>query len=236
MKKLHLLRDDRGAAIVEIAFALPAFVVLLWSMVQMGLVYRANSGIQHALGQGARFATLYPTPSDADITAKMNEAVYGIGPGHFETFVTDVAASGYKDLRVTYTQPTNLLLFPGPTITVNKQKRVWVASTATAAAGGTDESGTGTETGTGTGTGTDSGTGTTTGGGTTTDSGGTGTGTTTGGTGTTTDGGTTTGGTTGGTTTGGTTTGGTTTDLRVNATIRASRSAGMRIPFQGLPR
>ena len=129
MKKLHLLRDDRGAAIVEIAFALPAFVVLLWSMVQMGLVYRANSGIQHALGQGARFATLYPTPSDADITAKMNEAVYGIGPGRFETVVTDTT-SGYKDLRVTYTQPTNLLLFPGPTITMTRSKRVWIAATS----------------------------------------------------------------------------------------------------------
>jgi len=211
MKKLHLLRDDRGAAMVEIAFALPAFIVLLWSMVQLGLVYRANSGIQNALGQGARYATLYPTPTDADIAKMMNSAVYGIGPGHFTPVVTDVPDKGYKDLKVTYRQKTDLLLFPGPTITVTKQKRVWVASTGGAIPGGTEEdTGTGSETGTGTGT-TDTGTG----GGTTTDTGGTGTGTTTGGTGTTTDsgtGGTTTGGTTtGGTTTGGTTTGGTTT-------------------------
>lgn len=157
MKKLHLLRDDRGAAIVEMAFALPAFIMLLWSMVQLGLVYRANSGIQHALGQGARFATLYPTPTDDRITAKMNEAVYGIGPGHFETLVTDVSASGYKDLKVTYSQPTDLLLFPGPVIKVVKQKRVWVASaTGAIPDGGTDG---GTDTGTGGGTGTDSGTG-----------------------------------------------------------------------------
>ena len=61
MKKLHLLRDDRGAAVVEMAFALPAFVMLLWSMVQLGLVYRANSGLQNALGQGARYASLAQT-------------------------------------------------------------------------------------------------------------------------------------------------------------------------------
>ena len=33
---------------------------MLWAIVQLGLMYRANSGIQHALGEGARYATLYP--------------------------------------------------------------------------------------------------------------------------------------------------------------------------------
>ena len=140
------------------AFALPAFVVLLWSMVQLGLVYRANSGIQHSLGQGARFATLYPTPTDAAIEAKMDEAVYGIGPGTFDVTVTDVPASGYKDLLVTYEQKTDLLLFPGPTINVTKSKRVWVASTgAIAGSGGGSGTGTGGGGGSGTGTGGDSG-------------------------------------------------------------------------------
>jgi hypothetical protein len=35
--------------------------------------------------------------------------------------------SRYYDLKVSYTQPTNLLLFPGPTINVSRSKRVWVA-------------------------------------------------------------------------------------------------------------
>lgn len=141
MTKHHLLRDERGATIVETAFALPALIILIWGMLQLGMVYRANSGIQHSLGEGARLATLYPTPADADIKAEMESAVYGIGPGEFATVVTDVPASGYKDLAVTYTQPTNLLLFPGPTITVNKSKRVWVASTGSTGAGGTGGTG-----------------------------------------------------------------------------------------------
>ena len=128
MKHQKLLRDDSGAAIVEIAFALPAFVLMLWSMVQLGLIYRANSGIQHALGQGARYATLYPTPTDVNIKAQMDAAVYGIGPGDFTPVVTDVPDQGYKDLKVTYVQKTDFLLFPGPTINVTKSKRVWVAS------------------------------------------------------------------------------------------------------------
>ena len=50
--------------------------------------------------------------------------------GYLVTFrVTDpVVGTGYLDLQVTYTQPTDLLFVPGPTISVSRTKRVWVAS------------------------------------------------------------------------------------------------------------
>lgn len=126
----RLRRDDRGAAVIEMAFVLPCFIVLLWMVVQLGLVFRAMSGIQHALGEGARIATLYPQPANSAITTRMNAAVYGIGPGTF-TIVTPATGtadgSTYLDLSVTYVQPTSLLIFPGPTISVSRSKRVWVA-------------------------------------------------------------------------------------------------------------
>jgi Flp pilus assembly protein TadG len=130
MTKLpSLLRQQQGSAMVEVAFGLPAFIMLVWLVVQLGLIYRANSGIQHALGQGARYATLYPTPTDTLIEARMDSAVYGIGPGTFTTTVTPNTTDGYRDLLVTYTQTTSLLLLPGPNISISKQKRVWVAGT-----------------------------------------------------------------------------------------------------------
>jgi hypothetical protein len=56
--------------------------------------------------------------------------VYGIGPGSF--VITDPTAgvkdgANYLDLQVTYTQPTDMLLFPGPTINVSRSKRVWIS-------------------------------------------------------------------------------------------------------------
>jgi hypothetical protein len=36
-------------------------------------------------------------------------------------------SSSYYDITVNYTQPTSLLLVPGPTINVSRAKRVWVA-------------------------------------------------------------------------------------------------------------
>ena len=131
MKLLRALRrDERGAAVIETAFALPALIVMVWMVVQLGLVFRAMSGIQHALGEGARLATLWPQPEDDTIKNKIEATVYGIGPGTFN--IPDPVAgtdngSAYLDLTVTYTQETDMLFLPGPTITVSRSKRVWVA-------------------------------------------------------------------------------------------------------------
>ena len=131
MMRRLLVRDDRGAAAIELAFALPALVMLIWGIVQLGMAFRAVAGIQHSLGEGARLATIWPQPSNDAIEAKMEEVVYGIEPGTFtihppEPGLSD-AGEAYLDLKVSYTQPTNLLLLPGPTITVEREKRVWVA-------------------------------------------------------------------------------------------------------------
>ena len=130
----RLRRDDRGAAVIEMAFALPAFIVLLWMIVQLGLVFRAMAGIQNALGEGARLATIWPVPDNTTITTKMNEAVYGIGPGDFDIPVPATGTadgSNYLDLMVTYTQDTDLIIIPGPTISVSRTKRVWMAESDT---------------------------------------------------------------------------------------------------------
>jgi Flp pilus assembly protein TadG len=132
LKRLH--RDERGVAVIEMAFGLPILIMLLWMIIQLGFVFRAMSGIQHSLGEGARTATLWPVPTKATIKAKMEAAVYGIKPG---TFVIPAAVSGtadgsnFLDLEVTYTQPTDLIFSPGPTISVSRTKRVWVAETDT---------------------------------------------------------------------------------------------------------
>ena len=127
----NLRRDKRGAAVIEMAFALPALIIMMWVIIQLGLVFRAMSGIQHGLGEGARYATLYPKPTDTLIKKKISDTVYGIGPGSF-TIPTPTGGvadgANYLDLKVTYTQATDLLLLRGPLITVSSSKRVWIAT------------------------------------------------------------------------------------------------------------
>jgi Flp pilus assembly protein TadG len=134
----RLCRDDRGAAIVELAFALPILIVMIWMLVQLAQVYRAVAGMQQGLGEGARYATLCLNPSTTGCSSptvdqvknKINSQVVGVGPGTF-TVTTPVSGtsgtSKYYDLTVNYTQPTSLLLLPGPTINVRRSKRVWIA-------------------------------------------------------------------------------------------------------------
>ena len=75
-------------------------------------------------------ATLFPKPTNTAIQTRISDAVYGIGPGSF-TINTPTSGNldgaNYLDLRVTYTQATDMLLFPGPTISVTRSKRVWTA-------------------------------------------------------------------------------------------------------------
>jgi len=135
-----LVRDQNGAATVEMAFALPILIVMIWMFVQLAQIYRALAGIQQGLGEGARYATLCLNPSSlgceaptaASIKSKISASVYGVGPGTFTVANPVSGTSGtsqYYDLKVTYSQPTSLLLFPGPTISVSRSKRVWVAGT-----------------------------------------------------------------------------------------------------------
>ena len=141
MKRDRLSVDEGGVAAVEMALALPVLVVMLYMFVQLGEVYRAMAGIQQALGQGARYATLCldpgatgcTVPTGAQVHDKVLAAVYGVGPGSFNantpTLQTDGSTGRYYDLTVTYSQATTLLFFPGPTINVTRSKRVWVAGT-----------------------------------------------------------------------------------------------------------
>jgi Flp pilus assembly protein TadG len=129
----RLRKDENGAAAIEMAFALPILVLLIWMLVQLGLVFRATAGIQHALGEGARAATVWSEDGvdPADIKATVEAAVYGIGPGDFNVPVP-TAGTGCDnqciDVTVEYEQETDLLFFPGPTIEVERTKRVWLAT------------------------------------------------------------------------------------------------------------
>ena len=140
MLRRRIAANQDGAAAIEMAFALPVLIVMIWAFVQLAQIYRALAGIQQGLGEGARYATLCldPTstgcsaPTASTIKAKIQSSVYGIGPGTFTVNDPVPGTSGtgaYFDLTVNYTQPTDLLLFRGPTILVSRSKRVWIAAT-----------------------------------------------------------------------------------------------------------
>lgn len=123
-----LKRDENGAAVVEMAFALPIILTFVYGIFQLGVIFAANAGMQHALGEGARYATLYPSPTDAQIKTKMEGRLFGTKVGTFNVG-TPTGTTNYKDLQVTYTVTPNFLFFKLSPITLTRTKRVYLSFT-----------------------------------------------------------------------------------------------------------
>jgi Flp pilus assembly protein TadG len=124
-----LLRDESGANAVEFAIAVPVLTLMIYGIFTIGMLFQANAGLQHALGEAARYATIYPTPSDSDIQTRITSSKFGLNGGTLQTPVIDNSqiANGYKTISLTYTRPTNFLFFQGPTVTLTRSKRVYIA-------------------------------------------------------------------------------------------------------------
>jgi Flp pilus assembly protein TadG len=135
MSMLKLLRrNEQGAAAIEFALTVPILITLIYGIFQVGLLFQANAGMQHALGEGARYATLClnPTaaggctvPTDDNIKAKINAKLFGKSDGTFNV-ADPTSTSNYKTLTVTYTRAMNFLFFAGPTVTLSRSKTVYI--------------------------------------------------------------------------------------------------------------
>lgn len=124
--------DEKGTAVIEMAIAVPVLILFIYGIFVVGQLFQASAGMQHALGEAARLATIYPTPSDADVKAKMAAKKFGTQSGTLSalTITNGDAGAGvdpYKDLSLTYTQPTDFLFFDGPNVSLTRTKRVYLA-------------------------------------------------------------------------------------------------------------
>ena len=131
-----LRRCQRGAAAIEFALTVPILVLFIYGIFQVGLLFQASAGIQHALGEGARYATLcMPTSTgcnihtDAEVVTRMSSKVFGMNVGTFSTPTVTTPATitctHCKDLGVTYTVTPSFLFFNGPAVTLTRTKRVY---------------------------------------------------------------------------------------------------------------
>jgi len=124
-----LAGDRAGSSAVEFAVAVPILMSFIWGIFQVAILYRANAGMQHALGEAARYATIFPTPSDTALQDKITSHKFGLDGGTWSTpsITTDTTAKT-KLIRVTYSQPTDFLFFPGPTVSLTRSKLVYLST------------------------------------------------------------------------------------------------------------
>lgn len=124
----RLRGSESGASAVEFALAVPVLVSFIYGIFSIGMLFQANAGVQNALGEAARYATLYPTPTDAQIQDRITAKKFGLYGGTLATpSITTDATNHYKTISLTYTRPMKFLFIDGPTVTLTRSKRVYVA-------------------------------------------------------------------------------------------------------------
>lgn len=124
-----LRRSEEGASATEFALAFPVLVTMMWGIFQFGVLFGSDAGMQHALGEGARYATIWPSPTDAQIKQRMTDKLFKMGYGTFT--ISDPVrplTGGTVALKITYTMTPNLLFFSLPTVTLTREKVAYLTT------------------------------------------------------------------------------------------------------------
>jgi len=105
------LRSDHGQSLTEFALALPILALLLFAVIQFGIVFNNYVTLTDATRAGARKAAVgrqLPNPQNATITAVRNSAT-DLKQGDLSVSVTSTWQAG-ADVAVTATYPYSISL------------------------------------------------------------------------------------------------------------------------------
>jgi Flp pilus assembly protein TadG len=129
-----LRRDARGAAAIEFALVAPALILFIIGIAQIGILFMANAGLTHAVAEGARLATIFPRPTDAEIRAQIADSRFGLNPANLSTpTITHGTQDGasYADISASYTVPIDFIFFTLPPLTLTETRRAYVQPVVT---------------------------------------------------------------------------------------------------------
>ena len=122
----QLARCGKGAASVEFVLAAPVVVLFLVGFLQIGMLGMAKAGLGQAVEAGARYATIYPRPTDTQISAKILTGGYGMKKSNIvgPTFAHGVTSgSPYVDITMSYRQTLNFGFFKvGPFVMAHTRR------------------------------------------------------------------------------------------------------------------
>lgn len=120
--------DRRGASTVELAFTLPFILAVIIGILQLSTIFFANAGLKQAVESGARYATIYPSPSDSQIIAKVNASRYGLDSSRITgPSISHGTSNGvnYVDLSMSYAVPMNFVFFQAGSLTLSHSQRAY---------------------------------------------------------------------------------------------------------------
>jgi Flp pilus assembly protein TadG len=124
----RLGRDRRGATAAEFALSVPVALLIIVAFIQMGVLFFANAGMQNALNEGARAATLWPRRDAAQIRTEINAARFGLNPdllGEPRMVFGTEGGQDFVEITLTYTPELNFLFFEVDALTLTHTRRAY---------------------------------------------------------------------------------------------------------------
>ncbi len=125
----QLVRSRSGAAAAEFAIVVPVLIMVLFAILQFGMLFFANAGVQNAVGEGARMATLWPRRTQAQITSEITASRFGVNPNQLSAPVFNYGRAGGQDfveITLSYEAEMEFLFFEVPTVTLTHTRRAYL--------------------------------------------------------------------------------------------------------------
>ena len=120
---------NRAVSATEFALLAPVLLMGIVGTGQLGVLFFANAGMRSAVGEGARYATIFPRPTDDQIRVRVSSKLYGVkAQGLSATTITPGKTDGsdYIDIALTYNVPLNFIFFSAPAVQLVETRRVFV--------------------------------------------------------------------------------------------------------------
>lgn len=125
-----LLRDRSGSPAVEFAFAAPMLLLFVIGIIQLGLLFSATAGMASGVNEGARYASIFPTPTDAQIIDRIRQKRFMVQNAYLQTpTLVRGTANGvpYIDITMRYSAPLNFVFFSTRPVTLKQTRRVYLS-------------------------------------------------------------------------------------------------------------
>ena len=132
--KYQILHQERGIGAVEFALTAPVLLGFIVGVAQLGTLFFANSGLKSAVAEGARYATIHPRPSDAQIIQRISDGRFGLDPAHITGPTITRPAVGPTEpckrecllISMSYNVPLDFIFFSVGPVRLTEARRVFV--------------------------------------------------------------------------------------------------------------
>jgi Flp pilus assembly protein TadG len=125
----RIARCSAGVSALEFALVSPVLILMLIILAQFGILFFAKSGLKNLVADAARYATIYPRPTDAQLLNRMAQPHFGLVSADLSTpTISHGVANGtnYVDISVSYTVPVNVFVWQTGPYVLSEARRAYV--------------------------------------------------------------------------------------------------------------